>query len=164
MTAASTYIERLQQVADETQSVEFAYRREAATRIATLERERAFAFRRMNLMRSVAEAAKPQVEDNSDLAGQRGEEIAVARALALIRVRLGWLSDSEARDATLARFAPVVIVLHRALVGEDQDMPDGSQAIGEALDRFEIWYEEAHGVSFWELFENPMPDTPRVDF
>lgn len=164
MTAAATYIERLQKAADEAQSLEVAYRREAATRIAALERERALAFRRMNLMRSVAEAAKPQVDDTSDPVGQSGEEIAVARALALVRVRLGWLSDSETRDKTLARFAPVVIALHRVSVGQDQSMPDGSQAIGEALGRFEAWYEEAHGVSFWMLFENPMPDTPRVDF
>jgi hypothetical protein len=164
MTAAATYIERLRQAADEAQSVEVAYRREAATRIATLERERAFAFRRMNLMRSVAEAAMPQVDDSRDPAGQSGEEIAVARALALIRVRLGWLSDSETREATLARFAPVVIALHRASVSGEQNMPDGPPGIVEALGRFEAWYEEAHGVSFWMLFENPMPDTPRVDF
>ena len=164
MTSASTYIERLQQAADKAQSVEVAYRREAGTRIAALERERAFAFRRMNLMREVAEAAKPRVDDNSDLAEQTGEEIAVARALALIRVRLGWSSDSETQDAMLARFAPVVIALHRASVGEDQNMPDETPAIDEALGRFEAWYEEVHGVSFWMLFENPMQDTPRVDF
>jgi hypothetical protein len=164
MTTAPTYIERLQQAADKAQSAELAYRREAATRIAMLERERAFAFRRMNLMRSVAEAAEPQADDNSDLAEQSGEEIAVARALALIRVRLGWSSDSETRDATLAHFAPVVIALHRASVGEDQPIPDETPEIDEALGRFEAWYEKAYGISFWILFENPMPDTPRVDF
>ena len=80
MMTATTYIEGLQQAADKAQSAEAAYRREAAARIAILERERAFAFRRMNLMRSVAEAARPQVDDSSDLAEQSGEEIAVARA------------------------------------------------------------------------------------
>ncbi|CAN7624383.1 hypothetical protein LJR231_004738 [Phyllobacterium sp. LjRoot231] len=162
MTTATTYIERLQQAAETAQSAEVAYRLEAATRITTLERERAFAFRRMNLMRSVAEAARPQVDDSSDLAEQSGEEIAVARALALIRVRLGWSSDSETRDATLARFAPVVIALHRASGGAET--PDETSGIDDALGRFEAWYEHAYGVSFWMLFENPMPDTPRVDF
>ena len=164
MTTATTYIERLQQAAEKVQSVEVAYRREAATRIATLERERAFAFRRMNLMRAVADAAKPQMDDSSDLAEQTGEEIAVARALALIRVRLGWSSDSETRDATLAHFAPVVIALHRASVDDDQNMADETPAIDEALNSFETWYEKAYCVSFWMLFDNPMPDTPRVDF
>lgn len=162
MTTVTTYLERLQQAADRAQSVETAYRREAATRIAALERERAFAFRRMNLMRSVAEAAKPQMEDDSDPAERSGEEIAVARALALLRVRLGWSSDSETRDATLAHFAPVVIALYRA--SGDAEMPDETSGIDDALGRFEAWYEETHGVSFWMLFENPMQDTPRVDF
>ncbi|MDR6634707.1 DNA replication initiation complex subunit (GINS family) [Phyllobacterium sp. 1468] len=54
MTAVTAYIEQLQQAADKAQSAETAYRREAATHIATLERERAFAFRRMNLMRALA--------------------------------------------------------------------------------------------------------------
>ena len=162
MTTVTTYLERLQQEADKAQSAETAYRREAATRIAVLERERAFAFRRMNLMRSVAEAAKPQMEDDSDPAERSGEEIAVARTLALLRVRLGWSSDSETRDATLAHFAPVVIALYRA--SGDAEMPDETSGIDDALGRFEAWYEEAHGVSFWMLFDNPMQDTPRVDF
>ena len=162
MTTVTTYIERLQQTADKAQSAETAYRREAATRIAALDRERAFAFRRMNLMRSVAEAAKPQMADDTDPAERSGEEIAVARALALLRVRLGWSSDSETRDATLAHFAPVVIALHLASGGAE--MPDETSGIDDALGHFEAWYEKAHGVSFWMLFENPMQDTPRVDF
>ncbi|UXN57162.1 hypothetical protein [Phyllobacterium zundukense] len=162
MTTVTTYIERLQQAADKAQSAETAYRREVVIRIAALERERAFAFRRMNLMRSVAEAAKPQMGDDSDPAERSGEEIAVACALALLRTRLGWSSESEARDAILTHFAPVVIALHRASGGAE--MPGETSGIDDALERFEAWYEEAHGVSFWMLFDNPMPDTPRVDF
>jgi hypothetical protein len=164
MTTATDYIDGLQQAAGKAQSVEAEYRQEASVRIATLERERAFAFRRMNLMRSIAEAAMPQVEDSSDAPERSGEEIAVARALALLRIRLGWSSDSEMQDATLARFTPVAIALCRASIGEDQNGPDATPDIGEALGRFEDWYEKAYGVSFWTLFENPMPDTPRVDF
>jgi hypothetical protein len=162
MTTATDYIDGLQQAAGKAQSVEAEYRQEASVRIAALERERAFAFRRMNLLRSIAEAAMPQVDDSNDAAERSGEEIAVARALALLRIRLGWSSDSEMRDATLAKFTPVVIALYRASSGEDT--PDGPPDIGEALGRFEDWYEKAYGVSFWTLFENPMPDTPRVDF
>jgi len=162
MTAVTAYIEQLQQAADKAQSAETAYRREAATHIATLERERAFAFRRMNLMRALAGAAMPQMEDDDDPAERSAEEIAVALALALLRVRLGWSSDSETRDATLARFAPVAIALHRA--SGSAEMPDAMSGIDDALGRFETWYEETHGVSFWMLFEIPMQDTPRVDF
>ncbi len=164
MMTATTYIEGLQRAADEAQSMEAAYRLEAAARIATLERERAFAFRRMNLMRAIAEVAMPQADDSSDPDERSGEEIAVARALALLRIKLGWSSDSVTRDATLAKFTPVSVALYRASNGEGQNTPDGTPDIGEALGRFEDWYEKAHAVSFWMLFENPMPDTPRVDF
>ncbi|PRD45653.1 hypothetical protein C5748_00320 [Phyllobacterium phragmitis] len=157
MTTTPGYIEELRLAADEARAAEAAYRREAAARIVMLERERAFAFRRMNLMKLVAEAAKPRFDDDSDTAEASGEEIAVARALAALRAKLGWLSDSEARDATFARFAPVAAALYRASNGDAAD-------VAQELSGFETWYETTHGISFWTLFENPMPDTPRVDF
>jgi hypothetical protein len=164
MSAASNYIEGLQRAADRAQSAESVYRQEATARIAILERERAFAFRRMNLMRSIAESVSGKVEDNNGAEERTGEEIAVARALALLRVKLGWSSDSEMRNATLAKFTPVAFALYRALSGEHQKAPEPPPDIGETLVRFEDWYEEAYGISFWMLFENPIPDTPRVDF
>jgi hypothetical protein len=164
MMTATAYIEGLQQAADKAQSAEAAYRREAAARIAILERERAFAFRRMNLMRSIAETVTAKADDNGGSVERSGEEIAVARALALLRVKLGWSSDSEMRDATLAKFTPVAVALYRASIGEYQNTPEPAPDIGEILSHFEDWHEGAYGVSFWMLFENPIPDTPRVDF
>ncbi|MEK1855533.1 MAG: hypothetical protein AAAC48_27645 [Phyllobacterium sp.] len=164
MSAATLYIEGLQRAADRAQSAESAYRQEAAARIKILERERAFAFRRMNLMRSIAETVRAKVEDNTGAEERTGEEIAVAGALALLRVKLGWSSDSEMQDATLAKFTPVTVALYRAFSSEHQETPNPSPDISETLIRFEDWYEEAYGISFWMLFENPIPDTPRVDF
>lgn len=34
----------------------------------------------------------------------------------------------------------------------------------KALADFEGWYAETRGSSFWTLFEQQKPDTPRVDF
>ncbi|KXF75597.1 hypothetical protein ATN84_16520 [Paramesorhizobium deserti] len=164
MTSVPDYLEALRLAADEARSVEAAYRREAAARIALLEQERAFAFRRMNLMQLIAETVRPRQTDGVDTVDGSGEEIAVAGALAALRTRLGWSSDSEARDATLARFAPVAGALYRASVGDTTDKPGVSPDVAKKLAGFEAWYEETHGVSFWTLFENPMPDTPRIDF
>jgi len=32
------------------------------------------------------------------------------------------------------------------------------------LATFEAWYAAAHRTPFWDLFDQPMPETPLVDF
>ncbi|HTQ83794.1 MAG TPA: hypothetical protein VMI47_11050 [Pseudolabrys sp.] len=124
-----------------------------AARVKALERERAFAFRRFNLMRSIADA----------IAGAESEEIAVAAATAVLRTKLGWSSDSDARAAVLSRFTPVAQAMFASLAppqSGDGPPPDVVAALGE----FERWYAESHPNLFWILFENYMPETPVVDF
>jgi hypothetical protein len=136
---------------------EQAYRREVATRIAVLEQERAFAFRRVNLMTSIAES----------IAGAESEETAVANALATLRGRLGWDSDSEACTAVLAQFAAVAEAIFARLAPEAADEPSERRPVadvGAALIAFESWYAETHQGPFWQLFEHYIPETPRVDF
>jgi hypothetical protein len=150
MTAVS-FLEDLQAAARDAEAAEVAFRREVATRIAELEQQRAFAFRRLNLMTAIAEAVGP-AED---------EPAAVAYALAALRARLGWESDSEARAAVLARFAPVAQTVFASL------MPDNENSITDvpaALTQFETWYSQTHTTPFWTLFEHYIPETPRVDF
>jgi hypothetical protein len=88
----------------------------------------------------------------------------VARALGLLQVKLGWSSESEAGDVTLANFTPVVIALYRAAGAEHPRVSDRGEDVGKVLARFEDWYATTYHVSFWMLFDNPIPDTPRVDF
>jgi len=95
--AATSYLDAFKAAADHAEATEGQFRREAAQRIAALERERAFAYRRLNLVRTITEA----------LTGVETEEIAVANAQAVLRSRLGWSADSEARTEVLARFASV---------------------------------------------------------
>lgn len=132
-------------------AAERAYRREAAERIAVLDRARADAYRRRNLMAAVAEAA----------AAAESEEIAVAHALTLLRARLGWTVDSEARDEVIARFAPVAAALFPPADRKDDEAPPDPAA---ALAAFEAWYLAARRTPFWLLFETVMPETPLVDF
>lgn len=151
------YLETLQEKAQSAQAVETLYRHEAAVRIASLDQERAFAFRRLNLMRTLAAAMQPQAGDGE---WQHDEEIAVARAIAALLAKLGWSSDSDAREAMLDNFTPVIVALHRAeLTGSGT-----VEEVVDALARFEAWYAATFNASFWMLFENPIPDTPRVDF
>ncbi|WP_119300619.1 hypothetical protein [Dongia deserti] len=151
MSPIAPFLETLEAAAKSAAAAEMAYRREAAERIKALERERSFAFRRANLMRPIADA----------VARAESEEMAVAGSQAVLRAKLGWSSDSEARSAILTQFAPVVRGLFRNL----HPQPDAPPVdILASLGAFEAWYEATHRKPFWDLFDQPMPETPLVDF
>ena len=149
MTVTTRFLVELKTAAEAAKVAEGSFRRDAAVRIAALEQERAFAFRRLNLMQAIAEA----------MASAESEEIAVASAFATLRTRLGWNSDSEARSEVIARFGQVVLAMFRA-----PDEEESANNVPEVLAGFEHWYAETRGSPFWLLFEHQIPDTPRVDF
>jgi hypothetical protein len=147
----ASFLLELKTAAEAAKTAEGSFRREAALRIAALEQERAFAFRRLNLMQAIAEA----------MGSAESEEIAVAGAFAALRTRLGWNSDDEARSEVIMHFSPVALAVFRAAaLGKDQSAPD----VHKALAAFERWYAETRGSPFWILFEHQIPDTPLVDF
>jgi hypothetical protein len=146
------FLDSLKEAAVKAETAEGVFRREIAERIKNIEQERAFAYRRLNFMRALADAT----------AAAESEEIAVANALAVVRAKLDWSSDSEARTAVLSRLAPVAAAMFARLTPPEKDekLPD----IGKALVDFETWYGETHEQPFWVLFEHYIPETPRVDF
>ena len=94
---AVAYLDQLKSATVSSESAEAELRREFGARLKAIETDRAFAFRRYNLMLAVAEG----------IGAAESEDIAIANALAVLRTRLGWHSDSEPRTAILAQFAPV---------------------------------------------------------
>jgi hypothetical protein len=151
MAVTGSFLHELKTAAEAAKVAEGSFRRDAAMRIAALEQERAFAFRRLNLMQGIAQV----------VASAESEEIAVASALAALRLRLGWNSDSGARSEVITHFGPVALAMFRASApGEDEPTAD----VHDALAGFERWYAETRGSPFWILFEHQMPDTPLVDF
>jgi hypothetical protein len=95
------------------------------------------------------------------VARAESEELAVAASQAILRAKLGWSGDSEARSAVLTEFATVARALFVTLHGQD-DQP--SVDVLSLLREFEAWYEATHRTPFWDLFDQPMPETPLVDF
>ncbi|HEY2839602.1 MAG TPA: hypothetical protein VGJ26_10650 [Pirellulales bacterium] len=153
MTPEPSFLGGFKRATEHATAAENDFRREIAQRIRALENERAFAFRRYNLMRAIADL----------VASAESEEIAVAGATAALRGKLGWSSDSEARAAVLSRFAPVAQAMFANLAPAGNDeapVPDVIAALAE----FERWYAETHPNPFWILFENYLPDRPVVDF
>jgi hypothetical protein len=147
---AASFLLKLKTAAEAAKAAEGSFRREAAKQIAALERERAFAFRRLNLMQAVADA----------MASAESEEIAVASAFATLRTRLGLNADSEALSEVITRFGPVAQAAFRSASREEQV----AAGVHAALADFEHWYAESRGSPFWALFEQTVPDTPLVDF
>jgi hypothetical protein len=132
-------------------SVETKFREQAARQITLLERERTFAFRRFNLMSAVADAA----------AQAENEDAAVENALAVLRAKLGWGTDSDGRAEVLVRFAPVGLAIYQSMAPEHEKPVEQVQT---ALGIFEAWYAETHPAPFWTLFDLYTSETPRVDF
>lgn len=152
MIASSSYLDHLKQAADGAADAENEFRRSIVERTKALEQERSFAFRRLNLMRTVADV----------VAGAESEEIAVASAVAVLREKLGWSSDSDARSEVLSRFAPVAQEMFTVL-----SPPEGEEEKPDVLGTlaaFEDWYAQTHPVPFFALFDHYIPETPRVDF
>ncbi len=153
MTApAPTFLDTLKAAAEAAEAAESSFRREAAERSKLMDRDRAFAFRKLNLMRAIAAV----------IANAEAEDVAVASALAVLRSKLGWSSDSEARDAVLSRFAAVAKTAFASIAVADSEMPE-ADVIAE-ISGFEAWYAATHPAPFWALFEHYMPETPVVDF
>jgi hypothetical protein len=153
MGPAASYLDALKLAADQSAVAENEFRSQIAARIKDLEKQRAFAFRRLNLMKEVSGV----------VANAESEEIAVAVATAVLRAKLGWADDSEARMEVVSSFAPVAQAMFASLApteSEDEEKPDVIRALAE----FEAWYAETHPNPFWILFENYMPETPVVDF
>ena len=150
-TGSAPLLDALQAAANRAASEETAFRRESAQRIQALERGRSVAFRRLRLMEDVARFAERA----------ESEELAVAGCIAILQTKLGWTSDSEARSEILSRFGGIAKAIF-AQARPEPEVPE--QDVLAVLSDFEAWYAEQHGAAFWELFDQPMLETPLVDF
>lgn len=150
MSRTASFIEALREGADEAAAAETSFRREAVERIAALECQRTFAFRRLNLMRAVADG----------IGAAEDEEIAAAAGVGILRSRLDWTGGSDAQEAILSRFAAVA----RTLFASRSESEEPGVSTAQALAEFETWYEQSYRAPFWALFEQPIEETPRVDF
>lgn len=145
------YLERLETTARAASAVEEAFRREAAKRFRELENERAFAFRRLNLMRSIASA----------VSGAKDEEEARANGSAAFLRELEWTGASEQQKQVLERFQPVIVTTWEA--GREEASETGIETIDKELAAFEKWFDEERKVRFLSLLEREVVELPLVE-
>jgi hypothetical protein len=147
MTEFATWLETLTAEARAASTAEIEHQKEAARRAAELKEARAFAWRRLNLVRAVAAAVR-----------DAGDEAAAAAAgrTAMLRA-VGWNGATQAQRDVADRFAPVVLAVWAATrpVPASADVP-------AALAAFEAWYGE-RGTPFLALMEREIPELPLVE-
>lgn len=145
---ADDFLDQLQRAAHDAGVIEENTRREALQRIKATERARAFAYRRLNLVKAVAEA----------VAGAKDDAEAAARGAAAMLREVNWTGASKTQREVADRFLPVVAAL-RGAGGEGQAPP----APADELAHFEQWYRENRDGEFLTLMEVEVVELPLVE-
>lgn len=158
MTAQSltALLDDLDRIAHDASVNEEDYRKEVAVRLRELEQDRAFGFRRLNLMRTVTAA----------LEGSENEDEAVRHGSAAFLRELGWSGDSETQQETLRQFEPVIAACWRAAQPQPPETPDADAepaAIIEKLRAFEAWFADNRNGPFLSIMEREIVELPLVE-
>src|SRR5690554_4834880 len=133
MTGFASYLENLHAAARAASAAEVEHQKQAAARAAELRNERAFAWRRLNLMRGLADAVR----------GAETAEAAIAAGRTAMLGMVGWNGATQAQRDVADRFRPVVLAVWNACreQGEETDA-------GAALAEFEAWFAAERGSPF----------------
>lgn len=146
----TSLLEELSAQANEAGAAEQQLQKEVARRIAELKEARAFAWRRVNLLRAVAAAVKE---------AQNEEEARAAGRKRFYR-EVGWNGGTQNQRDVCEGFVPVILAIWAATREEE---PDDVAVVREELDAFEAWYAETRGGSFLALMERDIVELPLVE-
>lgn len=145
MTAA--FLVRLEEDAAAAARREQEFRREAAARIERLEAERAYAYRRFNVLKDMARAAQG-CETAEE--GCRAQLVHVFRDIGWIAASLDDLGEDKKEAAE--RLKPVAEAIYMAV--RTEGAADAEAIAPERLfAEFEDWFLEAHGKRFLDAYE-----------
>ena len=149
---AMTLLTHFEAAAMAAQASETELRKALAQQIAKAERHRTYAFRRTRLVRALA---------THDMPANDTAEAAWAAQQKSVCEELGWSVISENHQNILTRMQPLAAAV-QACVSAPQELP--ASAVLRELETFELWFEQAHGKSFYVLFDQYVPQVPLVDF
>lgn len=147
----AAYIADLENNARAASIEEEDFRRNIAAKVREHEQARAFAYRRLNLMKTVAGA----------VAAAKDEEEAKTMGSAAFLREIGWTGATEFQRQTAEHFAPVAIVLWQANAEEAPE--DSGKTIEKELAAFESWYAEQRETPFLQVMEQEAPVLPLVE-
>jgi hypothetical protein len=144
----ATWLEALTAEAHAAGAAEQQHQKDAARRAAELKEARAFAWRRLNLMRALAAAVR----------GAEDAEAATAAGRAAMMREVGWNGATQAQRDVAERFAPVTLAVWSATRPE----PEPGDAAA-AFAAFEEWYSAERGAPFLALMEREIVELPLVE-
>ncbi len=145
------YFEELDRVARAANAAEDEFRNNIQKRIRELEEERAFAFRRLNLMKSVGQA----------VAGAENEEDATAKANETFLAEVGWSGGSQSQREVAEKFTPVALALWHA--GKAEAKAEDAAKVAQELADFEAWFSQNREAPFLTLMQRDLPELPLVE-
>jgi hypothetical protein len=150
--AAQALLAKFEAAAVSAKEAEAALHKRMAQEIARAERERGFAYRKVNLLRALIDG----------VASAKDDKAAIANGTVVLRAELGWENDSDTRSQTLGRFAPVLQAIFAGLESPEAET-DPESGVASALADFEAWYEETFKRPFWVLFDREIEELPLVE-
>lgn len=146
------FLTALERAAHQAQSAEVAFRDGIAREIATRERARQFAFRRLGIASDMVRAAR----------GAEDAAAAVEAQCAALMAELGWSNRAGTRTAVMDAWENVARAVATSVGLACEPPHDGD--VEAAFAGFEAWYETQHGVAFLSLLDQEMPEMPVVEF
>jgi hypothetical protein len=157
-----TLIARLEADCTAAERTERAVRAETEARLREVERARAFAWRRLNVLKDMVRVA----------ASEPDRTVAVERQLAGLFRDIGWIEGSldelgPGALPLLDRLRPIAEALHDASHPAEPAEPAAATVDVDVLAaflEFEMWFEAERGQPFLQVFERYMPPTPLVEF
>jgi hypothetical protein len=143
-------VDELRRLAEEASRSESAYRVESRDRLATLERARIAAYRRIEMVDALVRT----------VAAGEDRTTAVDAGVSALCDMTGWAADNPAYEEVRGQLEMVAdqawLVAHPG---------EGSGDVVRAFTRFEAWYAERFKAEFTALVAREMPNlTPLVDF
>lgn len=146
----SGLLDELSARASEAGVAEQQYQKEVARRMAELKEARAFAWRRVNLLRAIAASVKDAKDEEEARAGGRK---------AFYR-EVGWNGGTQNQREVCEVFEPVILAVWAATREEE---PADAVTIEQEFENFETWYAETRERPFLSLMERDIVELPLVE-
>lgn len=147
----ANYLEDLGAVAREASIAEEQFRKQAALRAEELKVERAFAFRRLNLVKAIGRA----------VSSAENEEDALRSGRNVFFREVSWNGATQKQKEVADQFNPVILSVWSAVRPEQE--VDEQPLVGDALAAFEDWYRESRNTAFLNLMEREIVELPLVE-
>lgn len=145
------YVDDLDRQARAANAAEDEFRNNITKRMRELEEARAFAFRRLNLVKAIGVA----------VAGAKDDEEAKAQGASAFLTEVNWTGGSQSQRDVVAKFEPVALALWAA--SKPEATAEEAERVSKELAAFEEWFGQNREAAFLTLMQQELPELPLVE-